>query len=342
MSELKVAADLIVLMPVYEDRKSATKLVQQLSEQLSGRCYVIVMEDGSVADPMKITDITAAGVAGEVLYLARNMGHQRAIATGLTYIAMMFEPTAVVVMDSDGEDRPDAVPSLLNQLRTSAVDAVVARRGRRSETVSFRIFYSFYRFIFQILTGRTIRFGNFTALSALGVRRLAAMQEVWLHLASTLMVSRLRIGFVPTDRGERYFGRSRMNFVGLALHGMRSMMVFAEDVLVRIVLFCSVIAGLSIALLATTTTLKFLGFATPGWFSTLSGILIVILFQAGILTFVTLMVAGTMRGAAPMGRDQLALLIERIDKGAPPLVAAGQTQDRVSAGATSAGSRHSG
>jgi hypothetical protein len=52
MSELKVAADLIVLMPVYEDRKSATKLVQQLSEQLSGRCYVIVMEDGSVADPM--------------------------------------------------------------------------------------------------------------------------------------------------------------------------------------------------------------------------------------------------------------------------------------------------
>ena len=110
-----------------------------------------------------------------------------------------------------------------------------------------------------------------------------------------------------------------MNFVGLALHGMRSMMVFAEDVLVRIVLFCSVVAASSIVLLATTTTLKFLGFATPGWFSTLSGILIVILFQAGILTFVTLMIAGTMRHAAPMNRDQLALLIERIDKGTSPV-----------------------
>lgn len=323
MSKLAIATGLIVLMPVYEDRKSATQLVQRLAEKLSGRCYVIVMEDGSVDDPMKITDITAAGVAGEVLYLARNMGHQRAIAAGLTYIAMTFEPTAVVVMDSDGEDRPDSLPSLLSKLQASAVDAVVAQRRRRSETLVFRIFYGFYRFIFQILTGRTIRFGNFTALSALGVRRLAAMQEVWLHLASTLMVSRLRIGFVPTDRGERYFGRSRMNFVGLALHGMRSIMVFAEDVLVRIVLFCSVIAGLSIMLLATTTTLKFLGFATPGWFSTLSGILVVILFQAGILTFVTLMVAGTMRSAAPTGRDQLALLIERIDKGAPSVAGTG-------------------
>ena len=69
MSELKVAADLIVLMPVYEDRMSAAKLVHKLAEKLGRRCYVIVMEDGSVADPMRIADVTAAGVAGEVIYL---------------------------------------------------------------------------------------------------------------------------------------------------------------------------------------------------------------------------------------------------------------------------------
>ncbi len=110
-STKKISVDLVVLMPVYEDRKSATELVQKLSEKLGRRCYIIVVEDGSVDDPMKITDITAAGVAGEVLYLARNMGHQRAIAAGLTYIAMTFEPAAVVVMDSDGEDRPDSLSS---------------------------------------------------------------------------------------------------------------------------------------------------------------------------------------------------------------------------------------
>jgi len=315
----RMARGLIVLMPVYEDRESATVLVQKLSEQFGGECYVVVVEDGSVQNPMRISDIAAAGVAGEILYLARNMGHQRAIAAGLTYISMNYEPAAVVVMDSDGEDRPDSLPHLLSELQSGRVDAVVAKRRRRSEALSFLIFYALYRVIFQALTGRPIRFGNFTALSAQGVRRLAAMQEVWLHLASTLMVSRLRLGFVPTDRGGRYFGQSRMNFVGLALHGMRSMMVFAEDVLVRIGVFCSVVAASSIVLLATTTTLKFLGFATPGWFSTLSGILIVILFQAGILTFVTLMVAGTVRATAPMGREQLALLIERIEESTPPI-----------------------
>jgi polyisoprenyl-phosphate glycosyltransferase len=311
------AEHLIVLMPVYEDRQSATTLVRKLADQFAGRCSVVVAEDGSVNDPMQISDITSAGVPGEVLYLARNMGHQRAIATGLTHIAATLRPNAVVVMDCDGEDQPASIPSLLQELETGRVDAVVAQRARRTEPLGFRLFYLFYRFVFYVLTGRTIRFGNFAVLSPQALRRLTSMQELWLHLASSLVVSRLRIGFVPTDRGKRYFGRSRMNFVGLALHGMRSMMVFAEDVLVRIVLFCSAIACVSIALLGVTTTLKFLGFATPGWFSTLSGILIVILFQAGILTFVTLMMAGALRGTGPPARDQLALLIERIERGVP-------------------------
>jgi hypothetical protein len=143
------------------------------------------------------------------------------------------------------------------------------------------------------------------------------MHEVWLHFASALMVSKLRIGYVPSDRGKRYCGNSKMSFLALVLHGMRSLMVFAEDVLVRIVLFCTLIAATAIASLVTTTTLKFLGFATPGWFSMLSGILIVILFQAGTLTFVTLMLAGSLRAGFPPGRDQLAMLVEHIETAEP-------------------------
>jgi hypothetical protein len=336
----------IVLMPVYEDRESAAVLAQKLAQQFDGGCYIVAVEDGSSRDPMQIADIAGAGVAGEILYLARNMGHQRAIAAGLTHIALTYTTSAVVVMDADGEDQPEAIPSLLAKLHAEAVDAVVARRGRRTEAFTFRAFYAFYRVLFLILTGRTIRFGNFTALSARGVRRLAAMQEVWMHLASTLIVSRLQIGYVPTDRGIRYFGRSQMNFVGLALHGMRSLMVFAEDVLVRIGLFCSAIAASAILLLGVTTTLKFLDYATPGWFSTLSGILIVILFQAGILTFVMLIVAGTMRGTAPMSAGQLALLIERIERHPPdgaraPLPAPRQPE-RLSVRTAPEGSRRSG
>jgi hypothetical protein len=309
----------IALMAAYEDRQSARWLLGKIAGQLADACYVIIVDDGSVNDPVTLRDVTQSGLSGEVIHLTRNVGHQRAIAIGLTHIAATLQHGNVVVMDCDGEDRPDSIPTLLGQLQAGNVDAVVAQRRRRSDSAAFRLFYILYRFVFQLLTGRAIVFGNFAALSPASVRRLAAMHEVWLHFASALMVSRLRIGYVPTDRGKRYFGHSRMNFLALVLHGMRSLMVFAEDVLVRMVLFCSCVAAIAIASLATTTTLKFLGFATPGWFSTLSGILIIILFQAGTLTFVTLMLAGSFRASFPPGRDQLAMLVDNIETASEPL-----------------------
>jgi hypothetical protein len=106
-----------------------------------------------------------------------------------------------------------------------------------------------------------------------------------------------------------------MNFVSLLLHGFRAIMVFAEDVLVRVGLLCVLLASMAIMLLFATAGLKLIGFATPGWFSTASGLLILILMQAGVLTFVTLMVAGVVRSASSITRTQLDLLIERIDKG---------------------------
>ncbi len=140
------------------------------------------------------------------------------------------------------------------------------------------------------------------------------MQELWVHFAASLMVSKLRIAAIATDRGKRYAGTSQMNLVALVLHGLRSMMVFAEDVLVRVGLFCTVLASLSVALLGTSVVLKLIGFATPGWFSVAAGILILIVMQAGVLTFVTLMVSGIVRSAPPITQARLEQIIDRIEK----------------------------
>ena len=156
---------------------------------------------------------------------------------------------------------------MLEALQKGDVDVVVAERRKRSESWHFRLFYTFYRRLFQLMTGRTIRFGNFTALTMRSVKRLAAMQELWVHVAASIIISRLRVGKVATDRGTRYAGRSQMNFVSLALHGLRSMMVMAEDVLVRVGVFCSLLGAMALTLLGTSVVLKLIGFATPGWFS---------------------------------------------------------------------------
>lgn len=309
----------IVLMPVFEDRLSASALLRDLARlDVPGGLMVVVVEDGSRRDPMRVSDLRDAEIAGEIVYLARNMGHQRAIATGLTHIAHNHPGAPVVVMDADGEDVAAAVPGLLAALRSGEVDAIVAERRRRSESFGFRAFYMLYRFFFQIVTGRTIRFGNFSAISPAAVRRLVVMPELWLHLASSLIISRLLIGSVPTDRGRRYAGTSRMNFVSLSLHGMRSMMVFAEDVVVRVVVMCAFLAGGSGSLLAISALLKVIGIATPGWYSTASGILVVIMLQAGILAFLMLMVTGATRSGPPVMLAPLELLIDRVERTGPP------------------------
>jgi hypothetical protein len=308
------AHKLIIVMPVYEDRESAAILFRTLKQVCPIEPFIIAVEDGSVRSPLSASAIADAGLDGKVIFLARNMGHQRAIAVGIGYVAGHMNAETVVAMDSDGEDRPESIGPLLDELRIGTADAVVAERRKRSETFRFRMFYVVYRFLFQLMTGRVIRFGNFTALSMRAVKRLAAMQEVWVHFPSSLMVSRLRIGKVPTDRGRRYAGRSQMNMVSLALHGLRSIMVFAEDVLVRVGLFCTLLAALALVLLVSATALKAVGIATPGWFSVAAGVSVLIMMQAGVMIFVTLMVSGLIRSAPPITQTALGQLIDHIEE----------------------------
>jgi hypothetical protein len=108
-----------------------------------------------------------------------------------------------------------------------------------------------------------------------------------------------------------------MNFTSLGLHGLRSIMVFAEDVLVRVGFFSTAVAVAAVGLLGAAVALKIVGYATPGWFSTAIGLLLILVLQAGVLTFVTLMVSGFVKNGPPLTRAQIDQLIARIDKGQP-------------------------
>ncbi len=307
----------VVIVPVYEDRKSAVILMTKLKALCTQEPFIIAVEDGSLHDPLMPSDIGNAGLVGEIVYLRRNMGHQRAIAAGLVYASTYHQPESAVVMDCDGEDRPEVVNDLLEGLRGDDTDVVVAIRGKRSESLAFRLFYAFYRLIFLILTGRTIQFGNFSALSGLAVKRLSATQEIWIHLAASLTISRLHIAALRVDRGARYAGNSKMNFLSLVLHGMHSLTVFAEIVLVRIVVACSCLIVVVAALLLVPAILKLIGSATPGWFTAATGILIVILLQAGILTFTMLLFASSTRSMPLVSPSQLDQLIDRVEQAVP-------------------------
>ena len=304
--------DLVIVMPVYEDREASGQLFRELYAQYGTAVFVVAVDDGSLRHPVNVEHLDEIGLPGAVIHLRRNVGHQRAIAIGLHYVAENFPNTPrTVVMDSDGEDMPTTIPQLIAPLESDDIDAVVAQRKSRMESVHFKLFYMIYKFLFRLLTGRTINFGNFVALKPAAVRRLTSMQELWTHLAGCVLLSKLRTQAEPIDRGRRYAGNSKMNFTGLALHGFRAVMIFAEDVLVRVGIVCSVVTALSIMAGLIATILKIIGFATPGWFSVTLGILLIVFLQTGALTLVALMLSGVARGS-PESPQQYRHYIDRI------------------------------
>lgn len=290
---------LVVVTPVYEDAEASSRLFEELAVQFGKQVYVVAVDDGSVRQPLELPALERAQLNGVILQLRRNVGHQRAIAIGLSYVAEHISPGQnVIVMDSDGEDVPATISELLERLDSDHLDAVVAQRKSRVETLKFKAFYEVYKRFFKLMTGRTISFGNFMALKPVAVKRLVAMQELLIHVAAALLASKLRIAVCAIDRGPRYAGQSKMNFVGLALHGFRALMVFAEDVLVRVGIVCALIAGLSVVGAVAAIVLKIIGFSTPGWFSIALGILVLMFLQTGALTLMTLMLTGVVRGGS--------------------------------------------
>jgi polyisoprenyl-phosphate glycosyltransferase len=288
-----------VVTPVFEDRAASSRLFKELRAAVGDALFIVAVDDGSVREPVELSALADAAADGVVIRLRRNVGHQRAIAIGLGWLADRLDGVArIVVMDSDGEDLPASIADLCAPLAADDVDIVVAQRRSRVETLRFRIFYVVYKWLFHLLSGRVISFGNFMAMKPAAARRLVAMQELWIHVAASILGSKLRVASCALDRGPRYAGRSKMNFVGLVLHGFRALMVFADDVLVRVGIACAAVAALSVCGGIAAVVLKLVGIATPGWFSVVFGILLLMFLQTGAITLMTLMLAGVARGAA--------------------------------------------
>lgn len=301
-----------IVTPVFEDREAFARLCLDLARlDIAARLEVIAVDDGSVNDPPELDAMRNVGLGGRIIRLKRNVGHQMAISVGLGLAAAEARYAGVVIMDCDGEDKPEDVEALIGAATVEGCDAAVAIRKRRTESLAFRVCYRAYRQFFRFLTGRMIRFGNFCALDRPAALRLAAMQETRLHLAAALMKSRLRRAEVPTDRGTRYAGQSRMNFYGLALHGIRAVAVFDDAVLTRMAVVCagSAVAGALVFIAAVL--MKLIGQATPGWLTLVTGFLIMVFLQTGVLTLVTLIMNGlSFRSPAAIDQDAASLILD--------------------------------
>src|SRR5260370_15853224 len=261
-----------IVTPVFDDWESCPAAMAEMAERFGGSgiaFHVLAVDDGSSAafDLAGIAAPAGSCIADiEIVGLALNLGHQRAIATGLCAAVDHRDVEAVIVMDSDGEDRPVDIAKLLAAAERQPGQVVLAHRAKRSETRVFRFWYAVYKLLFRALTGRVISFGNYALLPMRAVRRLVHMPELWNTLAASIMLSRLPYITVPTERGTRYAGRSSMNLVALVVHGLSAMSAYTDMIFVRLLIPAATRGAASVRRIIGVTLIRFAtDLAIPGW-----------------------------------------------------------------------------
>tara|TARA_Y100000590_G_scaffold334396_1_gene380503 strand:- start:305 stop:1174 length:870 start_codon:yes stop_codon:yes gene_type:complete len=229
-----------ILIPVYNDFKSVSKLlidinsaVNSLEEEFS----VILVNDASIEknniDVSNINKIFSI----KIINIKHNQGHARCIATGLKYILQKEEFDYVIPMDGDGEDRPEEIVKFINFLKYDFTNPIVGERIKRSEGLVFKTSYIIHKLITFIFTGNSIKFGNFSCLPRTTVEKMVNEKATWSSFSGSLTKLEKNRSTIPSIRGERYFGPSKMSFYNLIKHSLSIISVFKTNVIIRAILF---------------------------------------------------------------------------------------------------------
>ena len=229
-----------VLIPLYNDWQSLLKLLENINHQVSDIdkiISIVVVNDGSTEEAPNSFPSYSKINSIKIINLKENVGHARSIATGLKYILENDDFDYIIPMDSDGEDRPEEIKDLIKKIEPQSDLPIVCERVKRSEGFFFQFCYFLHKLITFTFTGRSIKFGNFTCLPKEVVKRMTSEKATWSSFSGALSkISKLKI-WIPSERGTRYFGPSKMSFKNLIVHSLSIIAVFKINVLIRSTLF---------------------------------------------------------------------------------------------------------
>ena len=229
-----------ILIPVYNDWQSASKLIDEinsLSIDLKFQISIIIVNDASNHDRQEDQKDYKNLQSIKILNMKLNQGHARCIATGLKYIFEKEDFDYVIPMDGDGEDRPEEIKEFLNKINETNDTPIVGERVKRSEGLVFQVCYQIHKLITLTFTGKSIKFGNFTCLPKLTVEKLINDKATWNSFSGSLTKLEDNLIQIPSIRGIRYFGPSKMSFYNLIKHSLSIISVFRKTFLIRSALF---------------------------------------------------------------------------------------------------------
>ena len=230
----------IILIPLYNDWKSVSILLKEIDSQIinwDAEVSVILVNDASIEKRTDLSFDYKKIKSIKILNMKKNTVHQRCIASGLKYIYETEDFDRVIVMDADGEDRPDEINDFFKKAKENPNKTITGNRFKRSEGIIFRVLYEVHKILTLIFTGKLIKFGNFTCLPKEHIRQLVKKPYLWNSYSSSVVRAIKDRTFIGSIRGSRYVLPSKMNFTALVFHSLAIISVFRKLVIIRSVIF---------------------------------------------------------------------------------------------------------
>ena len=245
-----------ILIPVYNDWESVFKLLENINLEASKidiNFSVIIINDASTDSIPKLSTSLDNLKSIQIIHMKENKGHARCNAAGLKYIYEKEDFDYVIPMDADGEDRPEELSLLIEKIKEYPGTAVTANRIKRSEGLMFKFCYLAHKYLTFVFTGQTIKYGNYTCLPKSIVNRMVNEPATWSSFSGSLAKIAKEKNYIPSERGTRYFGPSKMSFMNLLKHSLSIIAVFKTTLLIRSILFLIVYLFLVVGKISVIT-----------------------------------------------------------------------------------------
>lgn len=165
----------------------------------------------------------------KILKMKENLGSQKIISIGLDYLKNS-KGDIITIMDSDGEDDVTQINNLIDVAEKNKKYVIVASRTKRKESLIFRFLYKIHLLITFFLTFKWISFGNYSSFHSSNIKKILKNKYSWLAYSSCISIN-CKIKKVSSSRKKRFFGKSKLSFLGLFNHSLRVISVYQSKIL---------------------------------------------------------------------------------------------------------------
>ena len=224
------------LIPVFNDWESLETLIENIHKEIKSinnfEFNCIIINDSSTIQMVNVSK-PQTFKNFKILDLKKNIGHARCIASGLRYLVNNEKFDFVILMDGDGEDRPEEIKYLISKATSLDNSSVVAKRVKRSEGFIFKLLYETHKFLTFLTTGKKIFFGNYSCLTFKDAKILIEKKTTWSSYSGSVTKNLSNLVEIDSIRGLRYFGPSKMSLIKLVIHSLAIMASFKESVFFR-------------------------------------------------------------------------------------------------------------